>query len=196
MGARAVSRDLAVPRGVRLRRQGRHHPPRGHPLPAEGPAVEDAHRLHAPGDHAAAPADAARDGRARRARAVRRQPLRQERHAAHHGEGDRRSGRLHPPRQGSVGLREGRDRRLVGRRLAVAALPGAGGEADHHRDAGRRSRRHQGGEADSGRRDDLPGGAYLARSAARRVDRSLGARRERSRQARSRARPLRPAQSE
>jgi hypothetical protein len=37
-----------------------------------------------------------------------------------------RPGRLHPPRKGEVGLRQDRALRLVGRRLALALLPGAG----------------------------------------------------------------------
>ena len=99
---------------------------RRHPLRAQGQAVEDARGVHASRDHAAAPAGAAGAGEGRRARAVRRLALRQERHAAHHGEGGARPRRLHPPREGEVGLREDRALRLVGRRLAVALLPGAG----------------------------------------------------------------------
>ena len=87
MGACPVRGNRAVPRGLRLRRLAGHGQPRGHPLRAEGQAVEDPRRVHAPGDHAAAPADAAGDGEGRRARPVRGLALRQERHAADHGEG-------------------------------------------------------------------------------------------------------------
>ncbi len=193
MGACAVQRDVAVHRGLRLRRLAGHDQLRGRALRAEGRCLEDARRLHASGLHAAAPADAARARRGRRACAVRRLALCEERRAAHHGEGGARPGRLCAPREGEVGLREGPARRLVGRRVAVALLPVAGREAGRDAHAGRRPGGPQGGEAHSGRRDGVPGGASFARAHAIGVDRPFGDRRARPGHAQPRARHLQPA---
>ena len=79
--------------------------------------------------------------RARARRAARRllQPaLPRERHRAHPGEVPARPRRLHRGSEEALRLREGRARRLVGRRLAVALLPGPGRAPDDHRDAGGR----------------------------------------------------------
>ena len=135
------------------------------------------YRVHASGDDAASSADAGRARRCRTACAVRRQPLRQERQRADHGEGRLRSRRLHPARARAARLSQGGAGRLVGRRLAVAVLPGAGRAADHHAHAGGRSLRPDAGQSLARRRRHLHRGASEPRRDADRVDRSVGARR-------------------
>ena len=195
MGAPAVSGAGNLPRSLRIRQRPRHGEPGRHPFRAARAAVAHAAGVHASGIDAAAVARAASDGGAWRPRAVRGQPLCAQRHRADHGEGRPRLRRVCPAREGSVGLREDRAGRLVRRRVALAPLPGRSRASDHHRHAGRRSRRHSGRGTHSRRRSDLPGRPCVAGRDARGDDRSLRARRGPARRPRCRTGSLRSAQS-
>ncbi len=99
-------------------------------------------------------------------------------------------------REGRLGVRADCHRRMVWRRIALALLSVAGGEADHHAHTCRGSGRPPGRAADSRRRHAPPGGARVACRHAAGVDRSVRAQRGQPGRSRSGARPLRSPQSE
>ena len=130
-----------------------------------------------------------------------------QRHAADHGEGACSTSAPISATPGGLGLRQDRAGRLV---AAAARSPCS----TSRRRSSRPSPHTPAGDPIdidgagliAGRRDDLPGRARLARRAARRLDRSLGARRERPRRPRSSSststtrairtgRPIRPTSS-
>ena len=98
---------------------------------------------------------------------------------------------IRPARARAARLSQGGAGRLVGRRLAVAVLPGAGRAADHHAHAGGRSVRPDAGRSLARRRRHLHRGASEPRRDPDRVARSVGARRARPRRPRPGTRHLR-----